>query len=51
MTKKRLAYAPRNMYIVNMNDIRFEWDEGKNQENRRKHGVSFEEAQTLEVIP
>lgn len=46
-TKKRLAYASRNMYIVNMNDIRFEWDVGKNQENRRKHGVSFEEAQTV----
>jgi uncharacterized protein (DUF4415 family)/uncharacterized DUF497 family protein len=24
--------------------IRFEWDEGKNLSNRRKHGVSFEEA-------
>ena len=35
------------MYIVNMTDIRFEWDEGKNRENRRKHGVSFEEAQTV----
>ena len=30
--------------------IRFEWDEGKNRknrENRRKHGISFEEAQTV----
>lgn len=25
----------------------FEWDEGKNRLNRRKHGVSFEEAQTV----
>jgi uncharacterized protein len=24
--------------------IRFEWDEAKNLSNRRKHGVSFEEA-------
>jgi uncharacterized protein len=24
--------------------IRFEWDEAKNHSNRRKHGVSFEEA-------
>jgi uncharacterized DUF497 family protein len=24
--------------------IRFEWDEAKNLANRRKHGVSFEEA-------
>ena len=30
-----------------MNDIRFEWDERKNRENRRKHKVSFEEAQTV----
>jgi len=30
-----------------MNGIRFEWDEAKNRENKRKHGVSFEEAQTV----
>ena len=24
--------------------LRFEWDEAKNRSNRRKHGVSFEEA-------
>lgn len=29
-----------------MSDLRFEWDENKNRENIRKHGVSFEEAQT-----
>jgi uncharacterized DUF497 family protein len=27
--------------------MRFEWDERKNALNRRKHGVSFEEAQTV----
>ena len=27
-----------------MDSIRFEWDEIKNLSNRRKHGVSFEEA-------
>ena len=27
-----------------MDSIRFEWDESKNLSNRRKHGVSFEEA-------
>lgn len=27
--------------------LRFEWDEGKNATNKRKHGVSFEEAQTV----
>ncbi len=25
----------------------FEWDDGKNRINREKHGVSFEEAQTV----
>jgi uncharacterized DUF497 family protein len=30
-----------------MNEVRFEWDERKNQQNIKKHGVSFEEAQTL----
>jgi len=29
-----------------MGDLRFEWDERKNAANRRKHGVSFEDAQT-----
>ena len=28
-----------------MAKIGFEWDEGKNRENREKHGVSFELAQ------
>ena len=27
--------------------VLFEWDEGKNRINRRKHGVSFEEAATV----
>ena len=30
-----------------MNEMRFEWDETKNQLNRRKHGIAFEEAQTV----
>ena len=30
-----------------MSELRFEWDERKNRENRRKHGVSFEEARTV----
>jgi uncharacterized DUF497 family protein len=27
--------------------VRFEWDEGKERANRRKHGVGFIEAQTV----
>lgn len=30
-----------------MSLLRFEWDETKNRSNRRKHGVSFEEARTV----
>ena len=30
-----------------MPDLRIEWDEAKNRTNRRKHGVSFEEAETV----
>ena len=30
-----------------MSDLRFEWNEAKERANRRKHGVSFEEAQTV----
>jgi uncharacterized DUF497 family protein len=30
-----------------MGDIQFQWDERKNRENQRKHGISFEEAQTV----
>lgn len=30
-----------------MQDLRFEWDQRKNIHNQRKHGVSFEEAETV----
>ena len=30
-----------------MHDIRFEWDRTKAALNRRKHGISFEEAQAV----
>jgi hypothetical protein len=30
-----------------MNDIRFAWDDRKSRENKRKHRISFEEAQTV----
>jgi uncharacterized DUF497 family protein len=34
------------MYSVNMK-IKFEWDETKNTGNKKKHGISFEEASTI----
>jgi len=30
-----------------MNSITFSWDDRKNKANQKKHGVSFEEAQTV----
>ena len=30
-----------------MNGIEFDWDEKKNRENKQKHRVSFEEAQSV----
>jgi uncharacterized DUF497 family protein len=30
-----------------MDSFHFEWDQSKNQSNNEKHGVSFEEAQTI----
>jgi len=30
-----------------MNKLRFEWDEKKAASNKRKHGVSFDEARTV----
>lgn len=30
-----------------MSGIQFKWDEKKNRKNKREHGVSFEEAQTV----
>ena len=30
-----------------MSELRFEWDKRKDGSNRKKHGVSFEEAQTV----
>ena len=40
-----------HIYSVVMNDLTFEWDERKNRENRRKHGVSFEEARSVFFDP
>lgn len=34
------------MYIVHMK-VSFVWDEAKNRSNKKKHGVSFEEAATI----
>jgi uncharacterized DUF497 family protein len=35
------------MYTVHMTALRFEWDPAKAGGNQKKHGVSFEEAQSV----
>lgn len=45
--RKDLTNSTPYTYTVRMNETRFEWDERKNRENKRKHRVSFEEAQTV----
>lgn len=35
------------MYNIIMDGIEFEWDENKNNINKVKHGISFEEAKTV----
>ena len=32
------------MYLQYVKSMRFEWDEAKNQANRRKHGLDFADA-------
>jgi len=34
-------------YIGNMTELKFTWDPAKAEANRRKHGVTFEEASTV----
>ncbi len=43
---RHLAIACYQQYDSNMEAITFSWDERKDRENQRKHGVSFEEAST-----
>jgi len=42
-----LAVAIQCSYTCPVSELRFEWDSKKNNANQRKHGVSFEEAQTV----
>ena len=38
-------------YVEDMKRARFEWDEAKDEENQRKHGVSFAMAQQAFLDP
>lgn len=35
------------MYNIIMGTIKFEWDKNKNEVNKKKHKISFEEAKTV----
>lgn len=35
------------MYNIIMDILKFEWDEQKNEINKQKHNISFEEAKTV----
>jgi hypothetical protein len=43
----QLAYDIHCNYTVSMSELRFEWDERKARSNEQKHGVSFNEAETV----
>jgi uncharacterized DUF497 family protein len=45
--RRRLAKKLHCSYAAPAPDLSFEWDDRKNRANQRKHGVSFEEAQTV----
>jgi uncharacterized protein len=33
--------------MIGVDELRFEWDETKSASNKRKHGISFEEAKSV----
>jgi uncharacterized DUF497 family protein len=45
--KKEIVYPIQYNYTVIMENISFEWDDKKAKSNLKKHGVSFEEAQSV----
>jgi uncharacterized DUF497 family protein len=50
-TADRVDNRWSTVYSVNMEYIRFQWDAHKSVVNQRKHGVSFEEAQSAFYDP
>jgi len=47
VSKHPLAAYRYQQYNSNMNGMTFSWDDRKERENLRKHGVSFDEATTV----
>lgn len=52
-TSRPCATINLSLYIKSMYNepMRFEWDQSKNKANIKKHGVSFEEAQSIFYDP
>lgn len=44
---KTIDKFPSYNYNIIMDEIVFAWDEHKNETNKKKHGISFEEARTV----
>ncbi|MCY4441562.1 MAG: BrnT family toxin, partial [Deltaproteobacteria bacterium] len=45
---KGIAFPLQRKYkYIDVMELRFQWDEQKHTENKRKHGVGFDEAQTV----
>ena len=42
---KSMVIQPYQRYIYPMSEQNFEWGDNKNQESKRKHGVTFYEVQ------
>ncbi len=40
-----IALCAGSWYLPGVDTVQFEWDEGKNRENQRKHGIPFVLAQ------
>jgi hypothetical protein len=43
----RLVLYIHCMYTIHMNKLNFEWDDAKSTGNKRKHGVTFDEAESV----
>ena len=43
----KILYCQRTYGVVTYLSMRFEWDNGKNESNKKKHHVSFEEAREV----
>ena len=42
---RSIAFSPVSWYLSSVDGVHFEWDEQKNKQNQKKHGVPFTLAQ------